>query len=84
MNTVVRIVTATIANGLLNSPSAPVRTVLLAEGTIEEKVLALQKKKAELFDSLMSDGGTCEGRGLSGRAFSRTVTAEDIRALLEG
>ena len=29
----------------------------VAEGTIEEKVLALQKRKAELFDSLMSDSG---------------------------
>ncbi|MDN6666853.1 MAG: DEAD/DEAH box helicase [Brevibacterium sp.] len=56
----------------------------VTEGTIEEKVLALQKKKAELFDSLMSDGGTFEGRGPSGQAFSQTVTAEDIRGLLEG
>ena len=56
----------------------------VAEGTIEEKVLALQKKKAELFDSLMSDGGTVEGRGPSGQAFSQSVTAEDIRGLLEG
>ena len=56
----------------------------VAEGTIEEKVLALQKKKAELFDSLMSDAGTFEGRGPSGQAFSQTVTAEDIRGLLEG
>ncbi|GAA1555430.1 DEAD/DEAH box helicase [Brevibacterium picturae] len=56
----------------------------VTEGTIEEKVLALQKKKAELFDSLMSDAGTFEGRGPSGQAFSQTVTAEDIRGLLEG
>ncbi|MDN5808475.1 MAG: DEAD/DEAH box helicase, partial [Brevibacterium sp.] len=56
----------------------------VAEGTIEEKVLALQKKKAELFDSLMTDGGAFEGRGPNGQAFSQTVTAEDIRGLLEG
>ncbi|WP_426936800.1 DEAD/DEAH box helicase [Brevibacterium sp. LE-L] len=56
----------------------------VAEGTIEEKVLALQKRKAELFDSLMSDSGTFEGRGPSGQAFSQTVTAEDIRGLLDG
>ena len=56
----------------------------VTEGTIEEKVLALQKKKAELFDSLMNDAGTFEGRGPSGQAFSQTVTAEDIRGLLEG
>ncbi|WP_181273960.1 DEAD/DEAH box helicase [Brevibacterium oceani] len=56
----------------------------VAEGTIEQKVLALQKRKAELFDSLMSDAGTFEGRGRSGQAFSQTVTAEDIKGLLEG
>ena len=56
----------------------------VAEGTIEEKVLALQRKKAELFDSLMTDGGAFEGRGPSGQAFSQTVTADDIRGLLEG
>ncbi|WP_166969249.1 DEAD/DEAH box helicase [Brevibacterium atlanticum] len=56
----------------------------VAEGTIEQKVLDLQKRKAELFDSLMSDAGTFEGRGPSGQAFSPTVTAEDIKALLEG
>nr|WP_245162041.1 DEAD/DEAH box helicase [Brevibacterium marinum] len=56
----------------------------VTEGTIEEKVLALQRKKAELFDSLMSNGGTFEGRGPSGQAFSQTVTADDIRGLLEG
>ncbi|SMX95159.1 Superfamily II DNA or RNA helicase, SNF2 family [Brevibacterium sp. 239c] len=56
----------------------------VAEGTIEEKVLALQKKKAELFDSLMTDGGASDGRSPNGQAFSQTVTAEDIRELLEG
>ena len=56
----------------------------VAEGTIEEKVLALQKRKAELFDELMSDSGTYEGRGPGGQAFSQTVTAADIKGLLEG
>ncbi|MGO0603625.1 DEAD/DEAH box helicase [Brevibacterium linens] len=56
----------------------------VAEGTIEEKVLALQKRKAELFDDLMSDAGTYEGRGPGGQAFSQTVTAADIKGLLEG
>jgi superfamily II DNA or RNA helicase len=56
----------------------------VAEGTIEQKVLALQKRKAELFDDLMSDAGAYEGRGPSGQAFSQTVTAADIKGLLEG
>ena len=55
----------------------------VAEGTIEQKVLALQRRKAELFDSLMSEAGTFEGRGPSGQAFSQTVTAEDIKGLFE-
>jgi superfamily II DNA or RNA helicase len=55
----------------------------VAEGTIEQKVLALQKRKAELFDSLMSEAGTFEGRGPSGQAFSQTITAEDIKGLFE-
>ena len=56
----------------------------VAEGTIEEKVLALQKRKAELFDDLMSDSGTYQDRGPDGQAFSQTVTAADIKGLLEG
>ncbi|WP_413332104.1 DEAD/DEAH box helicase [Brevibacterium sp. GP-SGM9] len=56
----------------------------VTEGTIEEKVLALQKRKAELFDSLMTEGGTFAGRGPEGQAFSQSVSAEDIRGLLEG
>lgn len=44
---------------------------LVAAGTIEEKVLALQQKKARLFDALMDDG----------RAFSAALTAEDVREL---
>ena len=45
---------------------------MIAEDTIEEKVLALQQRKAELFDSL-TDGG---------EAFRSAVTAEDLRELL--
>ncbi|MFI8778303.1 SNF2-related protein [Brachybacterium paraconglomeratum] len=45
---------------------------MIAEDTIEEKVLALQRRKAELFDSL-TDGG---------QAFRSAVTAEDLRELL--
>ncbi|WP_114853795.1 DEAD/DEAH box helicase [Brachybacterium sp. YJGR34] len=45
---------------------------MIAEDTIEEKVLALQQRKAELFDAL-TDGG---------EAFRSAVTAEDIRELL--
>jgi superfamily II DNA or RNA helicase len=55
----------------------------VAEGTIEQKVLALQRRKAELFDSLMSEAGTFEGRGPSGQAFSQAVSAEDIKGLFE-
>ncbi|WP_261624040.1 DEAD/DEAH box helicase [Nesterenkonia marinintestina] len=44
---------------------------MVAEGTIEERVLALQRRKAELFSSL-TDGDA---------AFSASVTAEDIREL---
>ncbi|MFB9776431.1 SNF2-related protein [Brevibacterium otitidis] len=44
---------------------------LVAAGTIEEKVLALQQKKARLFDALMDDG----------RAFSTALTADDVREL---
>lgn len=45
---------------------------MVAEDTIEEKVLALQRRKAELFDAL-TDGGD---------AFRTLMTAEDIRGLL--
>ncbi|MDO5661573.1 MAG: DEAD/DEAH box helicase [Brachybacterium sp.] len=47
---------------------------MVAEDTIEEKVLALQERKAALFDSLTE----------SDAAFARAITAEDVRALLEG
>lgn len=47
---------------------------LVARDTIEEKVLALQRKKAELFTALMDDGS----------AFSEALTADDVRDLLGG
>jgi SNF2 family DNA or RNA helicase len=46
---------------------------LISAGTIEEKVLALQRRKAELFTSVMD----------TGNAFGATLTADDIRALLD-
>ncbi|MDQ1084273.1 MULTISPECIES: DEAD/DEAH box helicase [Microbacterium] len=45
---------------------------LIAAGTIEEKVLALQRRKAELFDAVIDDG----------EAFAAALDAEDIRGLL--
>lgn len=47
---------------------------LVAENTIEEKVLALQTKKADLFTALMDEGS----------AFSEVISAADIKGLLEG
>ncbi|CAM4176787.1 DEAD/DEAH box helicase [Helcobacillus massiliensis] len=47
---------------------------MVAQDTIEEKVLQLQQKKAALFSSL-TDGGD---------AFAETLSADDIRGLLEG
>lgn len=47
---------------------------MIATGTIEEKVLALQSRKARLFSAVMDDDAM----------FSQAVTADDIRALLEG
>ncbi|GAA2014232.1 SNF2-related protein [Brevibacterium samyangense] len=46
---------------------------LVAEDTIEQKVLALQQKKAEIFDALMDEGAT----------FSQAITADDLRGLFE-
>ncbi|PFG30201.1 DEAD/DEAH box helicase [Paramicrobacterium agarici] len=46
---------------------------LVAEGTIEEKVLQLQRKKAALFDAVVDDDA----------AFSSALTADDIRMLLD-
>jgi superfamily II DNA or RNA helicase len=45
---------------------------LVAKDTIEEKVMALQARKARLFSSVMDDGN----------AFGTTFGADDIRALL--
>jgi SNF2 family DNA or RNA helicase len=44
---------------------------LIARDTIEEKVMALQARKAELFASVMDDGN----------AFGTTLDADDIRGL---
>jgi hypothetical protein len=46
---------------------------LIAAGTIEEKVLALQQRKARLFTAVMDDEAM----------FSQALTADDIRGLLE-
>jgi SNF2 family DNA or RNA helicase len=45
---------------------------LIAKDTIEEKVLALANRKAELFHGVMNDGN----------AFGAALTADDIRALI--
>ncbi|WP_210481535.1 DEAD/DEAH box helicase [Naasia sp. SYSU D00948] len=45
---------------------------MVAMGTIEEKVMALKKQKARLFDAVIEDDAK----------FSSALTAEDIRALL--
>jgi SNF2 family DNA or RNA helicase len=44
---------------------------LIASGTIEEKVMALKARKAELFSSVIDSDG----------AFSSALSADDIRAL---
>ncbi|QMU98785.1 DEAD/DEAH box helicase [Microbacterium esteraromaticum] len=46
---------------------------LIAAGTIEEKVLALQQRKARLFTAVMDDEAL----------FAQALTADDIRGLLE-
>jgi SNF2 family DNA or RNA helicase len=45
---------------------------LIAKDTIEEKVLALQQRKAELFASVLDDG----------EAFGGALTVEDIKSLM--
>ncbi|HUN79674.1 MAG TPA: DEAD/DEAH box helicase [Solirubrobacteraceae bacterium] len=45
---------------------------LIARGTIEEKVIALARRKAELFTGVMDDGDL----------FAGSITAEDVRGLL--
>jgi superfamily II DNA or RNA helicase len=47
---------------------------LISAGTIEEKVMALKQKKAELFDAVMHDNDA---------AFGARLSADDIRGLLE-
>ena len=46
---------------------------LIASGTIEEKVMALQQRKARLFRAVMDDDAL----------FSQALTADDIRGLLD-
>ena len=45
----------------------------VARSTIEEKVMLLKERKAKLFASVLDDGG----------AFSSTLSADDIRGLIE-
>ncbi|WP_240642300.1 DEAD/DEAH box helicase [Microbacterium sulfonylureivorans] len=47
---------------------------LIANGTIEEKVMALQERKAKLFRAVMDDDAL----------FGQALTAEDIRGLFDG
>ena len=47
---------------------------LVSEGTIEEKVVALQERKRELFAQVVDDGGI----------MGAPLSADDIRGLLEG
>ena len=47
---------------------------MVAEGTIEEKVMALKAKKAALVSSLMDDDDL----------FSESLSADHIRGLIEG
>ena len=46
---------------------------MISEGTIEEKVLALQERKARLFTAVMDDE----------EMFAQSLTADDIRGLFE-
>lgn len=46
---------------------------LVSTGAIEEKVLALQERKRDLFDRVFDEGGALSGE----------ISAEDIRALLD-
>ncbi len=61
---------------LADPAPAPLRRIavyrLIAKDTIEEKVLALANRKAELFRGVMNDGNT----------FGAALTADDIRALI--
>ena len=51
---------------------------MVAAGTIEEKVVDLQQRKTALTDALWDDGD-----GIREGAFSRALTADDVRGLLE-
>jgi superfamily II DNA or RNA helicase len=54
--------------------SAPVNVYrIVADGTIEDKVMKLRDEKAELFGQVLDDDGT----------FSELLSADDIRGLLE-
>ena len=46
---------------------------MIAHDTIEEKVVALARRKAELFSGVMDDGDL----------FAGSITADDIRGLLD-
>jgi SNF2 family DNA or RNA helicase len=47
---------------------------MVANGTIEEKVMALKERKAKLFSSVMDDDAV----------FSSSLTPDDIRGLIDG
>ena len=51
---------------------------MVAAGTIEEKVVDLQQRKTALTDALWDDGD-----GIREGAFSRALTADDVRGLLD-
>ncbi|WP_245553661.1 DEAD/DEAH box helicase [Demetria terragena] len=46
---------------------------LVSQGTIEDKVVALQERKRDLFDKVMNDGG----------ALSGAITPEDVKGLFD-
>ena len=46
---------------------------IVADGTIEDKVMKLRDEKAELFDRMLDDDG----------AFSTALSADEIRGLLD-
>ncbi|HWV79572.1 MAG TPA: DEAD/DEAH box helicase [Isoptericola sp.] len=50
-------------------------TRLVAQDTIEEKVMALAQRKAALFDAVLDDAAG---------AFARALAADDVRGLLDG
>lgn len=46
---------------------------MVSQGTIEDKVVALQQRKRDLFDQVLGDGG----------ALSGAITADDVKGLLD-